>query len=203
MPHGTAASEITKTDIRAAARLALPHRRRRNPFDAPGLDEDLLDQLLDDEPDPDPTPPDGSPPTNGHSASSGHNGTRPETGDGASTSSAHNDRQPDSSKPFDKLWHALTDLSTASATKIGSSLPADTYRTRLFTARGIGVGEAGRRSRALTSSWAYGRRAPGQSRQAVGCTSQQPSARLHRSRQTAAASRTSRSGWPLRTCAWS
>ena len=26
-------------DIRAAARLALPHRRRRNPFDAPGLDE--------------------------------------------------------------------------------------------------------------------------------------------------------------------
>ena len=44
---------MTKADIRAAARLALPHRRRRNPFDAPGLDEDLLDQLLgDDEPDP-------------------------------------------------------------------------------------------------------------------------------------------------------
>ncbi|HEX5384826.1 MAG TPA: hypothetical protein VFW54_09310, partial [Propionibacteriaceae bacterium] len=36
--------EITKSDIRAAARLALPHRRRRNPFDAPGLDEDLLDR---------------------------------------------------------------------------------------------------------------------------------------------------------------
>src|SRR5688500_16346813 len=43
-------SEITKPDIRAAARLALPHRRRRNPFDAPGLDEALLDQLLDEEP---------------------------------------------------------------------------------------------------------------------------------------------------------
>ena len=52
--------EVTTADIRAAARLALPHRRRRNPFDAPGLDEDLLDQLLDDhEPDPDPD----SPPT--------------------------------------------------------------------------------------------------------------------------------------------
>ena len=37
---------MTTADIRAAARLALPHRRRRNPFDAPGLDEDLLDQLL-------------------------------------------------------------------------------------------------------------------------------------------------------------
>ena len=58
-------------DIRAAARLALPHRRRRNPFDAPGLDEDLLDQLLDEEPDPEPTPPEGSPPKD-PSTSSGH-----------------------------------------------------------------------------------------------------------------------------------
>ena len=64
--HGR--SEITKPDIRAAARLALPHRRRRNPFDAPGLDEDLLDRLLDEEPDP--TPPEGSPP-NGQSTNSG------------------------------------------------------------------------------------------------------------------------------------
>ena len=45
-------------DVRAAARLALPHRRRRNPFDAPGLDEELLDRILgDDEPEPDPEPP--------------------------------------------------------------------------------------------------------------------------------------------------
>ena len=48
-------AEVVTADIRAAARLALPHRRRRNPFDAPGLDEDLLDQLLDDhEPEPGP-----------------------------------------------------------------------------------------------------------------------------------------------------
>ena len=51
---------VTREDIRAAARLALPHRRRRNPFDAPGLDEELLDQVLGDDdlpdPDPDPTP---------------------------------------------------------------------------------------------------------------------------------------------------
>ena len=44
--HGR--STVETADIRAAARLALPHRRRRNPFDAPGLDEDLLDQLLAD-----------------------------------------------------------------------------------------------------------------------------------------------------------
>lgn len=47
---------ITREDIRVAARMSLPHRRRRAPFDAPGLDEDLLERLLgdDDEPDPDP-----------------------------------------------------------------------------------------------------------------------------------------------------
>ncbi|TGN33288.1 ATP-binding protein, partial [Aeromicrobium chenweiae] len=45
--------EVGREDVRAAARLALPHRRRRNPFDAPGIDEDLLDQILgDDEPEP-------------------------------------------------------------------------------------------------------------------------------------------------------
>src|SRR3954452_14842152 len=59
-------SEVTREDIRAAARLALPHRRRRNPFDAPGLDEDLLDQILgDDEPEPDRTPLDDSPSPDG------------------------------------------------------------------------------------------------------------------------------------------
>ncbi|WP_404815753.1 putative cobaltochelatase [Streptomyces thermolineatus] len=51
--------DVTAEDVRRAALLALPHRRRRNPFDAPGLDEDKLDETLrehgggDDEPDPD------------------------------------------------------------------------------------------------------------------------------------------------------
>jgi magnesium chelatase subunit D len=56
------ASAVDRDDIRVAARLALPHRRRRNPFDAPGLDEQQLDEALgeeDDGPDePDPEPPD-------------------------------------------------------------------------------------------------------------------------------------------------
>ena len=49
-------------DLRAAAKLALPHRRRRNPFDAPGLDQEELDELLppdtDQGPDPDTDPDD-------------------------------------------------------------------------------------------------------------------------------------------------
>jgi len=47
--------EVTREDIAAAARLALPHRRRRNPFDAPTSSDDLLDELLGgDDPDPGP-----------------------------------------------------------------------------------------------------------------------------------------------------
>ncbi|MDP9094816.1 MAG: AAA family ATPase, partial [Actinomycetota bacterium] len=76
--HGR--TEVGAEDIRSAARLALPHRRRRNPFDAPGLDEQQLDDALaggaaafeggaddsasdgpkgDDGPDPDPDGPGG------------------------------------------------------------------------------------------------------------------------------------------------
>ena len=49
-------TDVTKEDIRVAARLALPHRRRRNPFDAPGIDEQELDDLLGDDSDDDPDP---------------------------------------------------------------------------------------------------------------------------------------------------
>ncbi|GAA0937628.1 VWA domain-containing protein [Actinocorallia libanotica] len=52
-------TSVTRADIRAAARLSLPHRRRRNPFDAPGLDEELLDRILgsDELPPEPPAPP--------------------------------------------------------------------------------------------------------------------------------------------------
>src|SRR5690606_18679196 len=58
---------VPRADIRAAALLALPHRRRRDPFDAPGLDEKLLDEVLGDDELPEPPPePDGpTDPTDG------------------------------------------------------------------------------------------------------------------------------------------
>ncbi|MFG1841483.1 VWA domain-containing protein [Micromonospora sp. NPDC049175] len=62
-------------DVRVAARLALPHRRRRDPFDTPGLDEKRLDEALQraqdahpDDPDddgPDDRGPDGGGPQGG------------------------------------------------------------------------------------------------------------------------------------------
>jgi magnesium chelatase subunit D len=66
------AGAVDEHDVEVAARLALPHRRRRDPFDEPGIDEEQLQQALRDaasqaEPEPDPGPPDdpgpgGAPP---------------------------------------------------------------------------------------------------------------------------------------------
>lgn len=40
-------SETTLADIKQAAQLALPHRRRRTPFDEPSLDSQRLDNMLE------------------------------------------------------------------------------------------------------------------------------------------------------------
>ncbi|PRC48148.1 hypothetical protein C6A85_81320, partial [Mycobacterium sp. ITM-2017-0098] len=62
------ASTVEEDDIRVAAELALPHRRRRDPFDDPGLDPDRLDEAMEQagdsagqaqEPEPEPDPPGG------------------------------------------------------------------------------------------------------------------------------------------------
>ncbi|WP_310179412.1 putative cobaltochelatase [Duganella sp. 3397] len=38
--------QVTPQDVRGAAELVLPHRRRRKPFEQPGLDQDKLDELM-------------------------------------------------------------------------------------------------------------------------------------------------------------
>ncbi|GAA1020472.1 magnesium chelatase [Acrocarpospora pleiomorpha] len=76
-------TRVISADVRAAARLALPHRRRRDPFDAPGLDEARLDELLNDFDDyPDDDPDDGARP-----GESGNINTS-ESGDGGAEPSA-------------------------------------------------------------------------------------------------------------------
>lgn len=120
-------TSVSVEDVRVAARLALPHRRRRNPFDAPGLDEQLLDDLLpDDEPDPDDDPSGGGGPTP----------TPP--GGGLSTES-----------PSEKVDNPPPGGGTGSETRAQASEP---YRARLFAVSGLGSGEAGKRSRAITST---------------------------------------------------
>ncbi|MEV0132726.1 VWA domain-containing protein [Dactylosporangium sp. NPDC050688] len=67
---------VTKDDLRDAARLALPHRRRRDPLDPPGADQERLEEILEQElggPDDDHDDgggerPDGDPDTGGPSS---------------------------------------------------------------------------------------------------------------------------------------
>ncbi|GIH96382.1 VWA domain-containing protein [Planobispora siamensis] len=106
-------TRVTAEDVREAARLALPHRRRRDPFDAPGLDESRLDALLaqvpeDDDPEgdgpegdgpEDDGPEDDGPGTPGpdgdgpRAEGTGQNGAHPD--DGRSEGSGHDDARAD------------------------------------------------------------------------------------------------------------
>ncbi|MEU5937320.1 ATP-binding protein, partial [Micromonospora sp. NPDC047187] len=83
--HGR--DRVTIDDVRVAARLALPHRRRRDPFDTPGLDEKRLDEALqraqDAHPDdPDDAGPDDSGPQGGGPDGGGPQGGGPAGGGG-------------------------------------------------------------------------------------------------------------------------
>jgi magnesium chelatase subunit D len=69
--------EVTADDIKAAARLALPHRRRRQPFDAPGLPEDEMDKALAEALPDDDGPDDDGPDDGGKAKDSSPNGDGP------------------------------------------------------------------------------------------------------------------------------
>ncbi|GAA2599529.1 putative cobaltochelatase [Actinomadura fulvescens] len=138
-------TEVTSEDVRTAARLALPHRRRRDPFDAPGLDRQKLDDVLDehdeqDEPEPpddDPGGPGGAPP--------------PEDGDGPSPAQASDGEH--EQRPADGQAPAANE--PAPAANESEPAPADAaYKPRLFTVPGTGMGAPGRRSKARSP---YGR----------------------------------------------
>jgi magnesium chelatase subunit D len=58
---------VTEDDVRTAAELALPHRRRRQPFEQPGLDPEQLDRALAEHRHPGP-PEDDEPPPSGKPA---------------------------------------------------------------------------------------------------------------------------------------
>ncbi|OUC99819.1 putative cobaltochelatase [Streptomyces swartbergensis] len=134
-------TDVLAEDVRQAALLALPHRRRRNPFDAPGLDEDKLDETLeefsgDDDPDPDPDPDQGPDGPGG----GGGDGGQPEPDDGpqgddtGATPEAGENGQPQPS----------------GAGEQSAVRAAEPFRTKVLSVPGIGEGAAGRRSRART-----------------------------------------------------
>ncbi|WP_031510535.1 putative cobaltochelatase [Streptomyces megasporus] len=141
-------TEVLAEDVRQAALLALPHRRRRAPFDAPGLDEEKLDETLRQnggdggDGDPDPDGPDGGP-GNGP----GGGGRPPQDGpeEPSGASGASEPSVPEQSRGGE---------GPAQGGGAGEQTPAragEPFRTRALYVPGVGEGAAGRRSRAHTA----------------------------------------------------
>ena len=165
--------EVGEDDVRQAARLALPHRRRRDPFDVPGLDEQALDEALRDalgsgqpagasggppdgtgqdgnQPDgPDDHHPDGGggPDRGGPGGARlpGANGREPRHDPAWTEPPRRPDQQPAAVPAGGQPGAARGDQAT------GGAAP---FRPRLLTVTGIGQGAPGRRSAARTP---YGR----------------------------------------------
>ncbi|EGD41244.1 magnesium-chelatase subunit ChlI (Mg-protoporphyrin IXchelatase), partial [Nocardioidaceae bacterium Broad-1] len=155
-------SEVTREDIRRAALLALPHRRRRNPFDAPGLDEDLLDRILGDEELP-PEPPEGGPSDGSDSEDSVGLDTPPPSGSGGSTDAedGSTDAEPPSVEPASEASGVETntaddapDQAQSPSGVAGESVTAaaPALPPRLLTVTVLGNGRTGGRSKAIGSS---------------------------------------------------
>ncbi|MFI1256550.1 putative cobaltochelatase [Streptomyces netropsis] len=166
-------TDVTAEDVRQAALLALPHRRRRNPFDAPGLDENRLDEILrqfeEDEPEPEPEDPDGGPddgPGGGENPEDGQPGTpdvpeqreEPARGDDGGVdsptprepSAAPEDAPSAQADPSDPAGRSgRSDRSEdGESVVVGAAEP---FRTRKLDVPGLGEGADGRRSRARTA----------------------------------------------------
>ncbi|MFE4019472.1 putative cobaltochelatase [Streptomyces sp. NPDC059101] len=160
-------TEVRPEDVRQAALLALPHRRRRNPFDAPGLDEDKLDQVLeesggtdgDDDPEPEPEGPDGGPDGPGGGPDGGPGGLPPQDGGPREQSGdaprpdVPRQQEPERPTPSESPERAPEGEPAASGpgreqAAVGATEP---FRTRRLDVPGLGEGADGRRSRARTA----------------------------------------------------
>jgi magnesium chelatase subunit D len=161
--HGR--TSVTRADIRQAALIALPHRRRRNPFDAPGLDEDLLDAILGDE-EPDPEPP-APPKPEGDGEGDGESDGSDESGLNTPPRSSGATRPPsevgadggDAAQPTDQSDPGFeTGAERPPQPAMEGQAPtsvigaADPYKVKRFEVHGTGAGESGKRSRALTTN---------------------------------------------------
>ncbi|MCX5408108.1 putative cobaltochelatase [Streptomyces sp. NBC_00335] len=154
-------TEVRKEDVRQAALLALPHRRRRNPFDAPGLDEEMLDRILDgfpdEEPDPEPEPePEG--PGEGPQ-DDGPDGGGPDGGGGVPPQGSGPDAPETEAEPEAPAEPEQRPETQPSAQETEAAGPAEQapvraaepFRTKMLSVPGLGEGASGRRSRARTA----------------------------------------------------
>ncbi|MCL2533851.1 MAG: VWA domain-containing protein [Nocardiaceae bacterium] len=132
------ADAVTEEDVRVAAELTLPHRRRRDPFDEPGLDPQQLDDAMDkadadarahEDPEPDPDGPDPDGPGGGE--------TPPES-DAPTGDAKDESREQDSPAP-------------GGGSERQAAAPGPQFRARLLEIPGVGDGAPGRRSRSRST----------------------------------------------------
>ncbi|MFD8595842.1 putative cobaltochelatase [Kitasatospora sp. NPDC059646] len=139
---------VLEEDVRKAAQLALPHRRRRNPFDAPGLDEEQLDRTLAEHRPPEDDGPDGGGPDDGPDDGGGGGGGAPEPSAPDPASAADSSAAPEGSEQ-----PPVPPQQRPGGSRESSPVAADRpYRTRLFKVDGTGRGAQGRRSPAETDA---------------------------------------------------
>jgi magnesium chelatase subunit D len=127
------ADEVSEQDVRVAAALALPHRRRRDPFDQPGVNGEQLEDALRSADIPPEHPPDAPPDGPGGAAE----GPDPQTSGGDATA--------------DSPGMPPGRGASSSEHPVPVPVPAAPFRARLLALSGVGAGAPGRRSRARTS----------------------------------------------------
>ncbi|MDR7300676.1 VWA domain-containing protein [Haloactinomyces albus] len=165
------ADAVGQTDVEAAARLALPHRRRRDPFDEPGVEEEQLQQALsdaaesagsgeesgaaeEDGTDDGDEPPDG--PDGGGPDGGGPDDDGPDDPDGGPGGGPPQDTPQDTdqspsngrsggngARPDD----TQSDESGKAPREREPTTPSPAFRARLLEVPGLGEGAPGRRSR--------------------------------------------------------
>ena len=117
------ANTVTEEDVEAAVRLALPHRRRRDPFDEPGVDEQQLqDAMQQAAAEVDPEEPDDDP----------NGGESP----------------PDSQAPQQQQQQQGEGKAPKEQ---APAAPSSAFKARLLQVPGVGEGAPGRRSRARSA----------------------------------------------------
>ncbi|MGM1063102.1 putative cobaltochelatase [Saccharothrix sp. Mg75] len=136
------ADEVGERDVEAAVRLALPHRKRRDPFDEPGLEEEQLDDALrqgeEAAREPEPGGPDDDGPDGGPDDGGPDDGPDGGPGDDGGGPGAPGDT-PESTSDGESRGRGATER---------SHTPAPAFRARLLQVPGVGEGAPGRRSRA-------------------------------------------------------
>ncbi|MFI9009586.1 putative cobaltochelatase [Actinosynnema sp. NPDC053489] len=127
------ATEVAEEDVEAAVRLALPHRKRRDPFDEPGLEQEQLDDAL----------------RQGAEAAA-----EPEDGPEGPDDDGGGGPPPDQPLPDPPTPDRASAEEPPKSTSDGDGpaarphTPAPAFRARLLQVPGVGEGAPGKRSRA-------------------------------------------------------